>query len=98
MAQGRKTGGRKAGVPNKATADLRAYAGKYSKEAILGLVGLARAAKSETARVMAWNSVLDRSVGKPAQALTDADGGNLPTVPAAVAFIIRQQDDAINRT
>jgi hypothetical protein len=97
MAKGRKTGGRVKGVPNKATADLRAIAGKYCKEAITGLVTIARTGQSEAARVMAWREVLDRYAGKPAQAITDADGEPL-TFPTSVALIIRQQPGAENRT
>ena len=98
MAKGRKTGGRAAGTPNKATADVRAYAGKFCTEAIDGLVKVGRTSESDQARVAAWNSILDRYAGKPSQALTDADGGNLPTVPQIVHFILRQQEDATNRT
>ena len=38
--RGQRRGGRTAGTPNKATADVRAYAGQYTAEAIDGLVSL----------------------------------------------------------
>jgi hypothetical protein len=94
---GERRGGRKAGTPNKATSDVRAYAGKYTKEAIEGLVQLARSAESEQARVASWREVLDRGCGKPAQAVTGPDGEALQ-VPASIAFVIRQQDGAENRS
>lgn len=95
---GERRGGRKKGVPNKATAGLRAFAGQYCEEAITGLVAIARSAQSEAARVMAWREVLDRAVGKPAQALTDADGDSLAFVPPNVTVVIRQMPGAENRT
>ena len=44
-------------------------------------------------------NMLDRTFDKPAQRteVTGKDGAEL-TVPASVAFIVRQQDDATNRT
>lgn len=38
MAKGRKTGGRQKGVPNKATADVRAMAQAYTEQAFAALV------------------------------------------------------------
>jgi hypothetical protein len=90
--------GRKPGSVTKATVELRALAGKYSKDAIEGLVRIARTSESDSARVSAWREILDRYAGKAPQAVTDADGGNLPTIPAAIAFVVRQQTDATNRT
>lgn len=94
---GERRGGRKAGTPNKATADVRAYAGKYTKQAIDGLYTLATSAESEQARAYCWNSILDRAVGKPAQAVTGPEGEAL-SIPASIAFVIRQQDGAENRS
>lgn len=90
-------GGRPKGVPNKATAELREYAGQYSKEAIDGLVMIARTSESHPARVAAWREVLDRYAGKAAQAVTGPDGEAL-NIPAAVSFIFRQQPGAENRS
>jgi hypothetical protein len=76
MPAGAKYGGRKKGTPNKATAEVKEYAQKYTKAAIRGLYKLARSAQSEQARVSAWREILDRAVGKPAQSvdLTNSDG------------------------
>ena len=69
--------GRKKGVPNKLTADIKALAGQHSAKAIAELARLATGAQSEQARVSAIKELLDRAHGKPAQAveLTGKDGG-----------------------
>lgn len=66
MALGKKTGGRKAGVPNKATAEIKAVAQKHGPAAIQELVRLMREAESESARVGAIKELLDRAYGKSA--------------------------------
>lgn len=76
---GERRGGREKGVPNKATAELKAYAGQYTTEAVDALVKIMRKGKTEQARVAAANAILDRAVGKPPQALTGDDGA--PLVP-----------------
>lgn len=70
MAKGRKTGGRTAGVPNKATADIKALAGKFSEEAFNVLMSIARKSESDAARVSAVKEIFDRAYGRPAQAVT----------------------------
>lgn len=70
MAKGRKTGGRQAGVPNRATAELKAVAGEYTAEAIEILIGIARASESDAAKVSACRELLDRGHGKSTQAIT----------------------------
>jgi hypothetical protein len=74
MAVGRKTGGRVRGVPNKATADVKAAARVYTAEAVDRLVFWMRS-NSERASVSAANALLDRAHGKPAQAVTGEGGG-----------------------
>ncbi len=84
MAKGGKRdgAGRPKGVPNKATAEIREIAQKYSPQAVKELAKLAglidgqKAAESEQARIAALNGILDRGHGKPAQAvaLTGEDG------------------------
>jgi hypothetical protein len=69
MAQGVKTGGRKAGTPNKATADIKAAAQAYTEDALATLAQIMKAGESEAARVAAANSILDRGFGKPRQAV-----------------------------
>jgi len=69
MAHGVKTGGRKAGTPNKATADIKAAAQAYTEDALATLAQIMKAGESEAARVAAANSILDRGFGKPRQAV-----------------------------
>lgn len=96
MAKGKKTGGgSRAGVPNKATADIKALAQEYTAKAIRELAvlaGLVNAgagkAESETARVSALNALLDRGHGKAPQAITGADDGPL------IVEIVRQTLDS----
>ena len=64
---GERRGGRKAGVPNKATRDIRALAQEHSEPAIRELARLAIRAESEQARVSAIKELLDRGYGKPLQ-------------------------------
>ncbi len=77
MATGRKTGGRIAGTPNKATAEIRDAAQHYTVEALEGLAQIARTSDSDAAKVAAWRAILDRGHGRPAQevVLGGPDGG-----------------------
>lgn len=76
MALGKKTGGRTKGVPNKATAEVKALALQYTPAAIRELARLSKKAKSEQARVAACREIIDRAVGRPPQAidLSNSDG------------------------
>jgi hypothetical protein len=69
MAHGRKTGGRQKGTPNKATADVKAAAQKYTTEAVETLALIMRKGESEQARVTAADKLLDRGHGKATQAV-----------------------------
>jgi hypothetical protein len=62
---GKRRGGRQAGAPNKATADVKALAQSYAPEAVKQLARLALNAQSEQARVAAIKEILDRAYGKP---------------------------------
>jgi hypothetical protein len=70
-----KTGGRKKGVPNKATAELKALAQAWGPASITmaaelaGLVEGKKAAQSETARLVAIGLILDRGYGKATQTI-----------------------------
>lgn len=59
--------GRKKGVPNKATADIKALAQKYAPEAMSELARLATEAENEGARVSAIKELFDRGYGKAKQ-------------------------------
>ena len=64
MAKGTKTGGRKAGVPNKATAEIRSLAREHGPDAIAELARLAKQAQSDQVRISACNALLDRGYGR----------------------------------
>ena len=68
MAQGRKTGGRRKGTPNRVTAEIRAAFQKHGDELVGALLALT---KSDDERVClgAIQAALDRGWGKPAQAV-----------------------------
>lgn len=74
MAKGRKTGGRVAGTPNKATSEIKALARTHAPAVIAELARLATGAESESARVAAIKELLDRGFGKAAQPVTGEDG------------------------
>jgi hypothetical protein len=76
MALGKKTGGRKKGVPNKATAEVKALAMSYVPAVIREMARLSRKGKSEMTRVAAGRELLDRALGRPPQSvdLTNSDG------------------------
>ena len=71
MAQGRKTGGRRAGTPNRSSADLRALIDAVvdPEALVMELVRLARAAEREDTRLQAIRELLDRRFGRPTQVL-----------------------------
>ena len=66
---GERRGGRKAGTPNKATAEIKALASEHVPAIIKELVRLATKATNEATRVAAGKELLDRVFGKAPQAL-----------------------------
>ena len=68
-----KTGGRRKGVPNKATADIKAACQKHGPALVKVLVALS---KSEDERIVlgAVKELLDRGYGKSPQPMTGGDG------------------------
>jgi hypothetical protein len=85
---GERRGGRKPGVPNKATAEIKAIAAQHGPAIIAKLAEMAgvipRGAPSESdaARIAAMKELLDRGYGKATQPLSgDADGP-----PLAIEF------------
>ena len=57
--------GRKAGTPNKATADIKALEQAVAPKAFAEAVRLATGAGTEAARLRAIEIILDRAYGKP---------------------------------
>lgn len=65
---GQRRGGRKAGVPNKATADVRDAAQLFTRSAVAVLASIMRdKSQPAAARVAAANGILDRGHGKARQ-------------------------------
>jgi hypothetical protein len=97
MASGTKTGGRRKGTPNKATAQVRALAQDYGPDALKELHRLSQEAESEAARVSACNAILERAYGKsPASVPIEIDLPKTETVEdvsKAVAVIIQTTAD-----
>lgn len=66
----KKTGGRKAGTPNKATASVKEAAQKFTDAALGTLAEIATDSEAPAAaRVSASVALLDRGHGKPMQAV-----------------------------
>jgi hypothetical protein len=62
-----KTGGRKKGTLNKATADLKVIASDYGYNALLEIVRLSTESENEQIRLSACKEILDRAYGKAPQ-------------------------------
>lgn len=88
---GERRGGRRAGVPNKATAEIKAIARDYAPKAMKELARLATTAKSEQARVSAIKEILDRAYGKATQPLAgdrDAEPVQIEATPSDLAMAL----------
>lgn len=82
---GERRGGRQKGVPNKATAEIKALAQVHGPDAIATLVKIMQGAKQPSAsRVAAAKELLDRAYGKSAQPIE----GGYPDKPINMALRI----------
>ena len=86
--------GRKPGVPNKATAELKDLAREYTTSALETLANIMVDGESEAARVSAANAILDRGYGKPSQTI-DA-GENITNMLAAIIADRRTKVASLN--
>ena len=93
MAKGRKTGGRKKGTPNKATAEVRALAQQHTVACIERLAGIAKG-DNPTAAAAACREVLDRGHGRPSQHLDITQ----PPVALLDLFAALDAEDAARAT
>lgn len=102
MAKGgaRLGAGRKAGVPNKASGEAKELARAWGPAAIkkaaemAGLIKDKPGAESESARMMAINTLLDRAYGKATQVIAgEEDGPPLRTV-TRIEFVAPTGRDA----
>lgn len=96
---GERRGGRKPGVPNKATAEIKEIARQYGPKAIKELAKLAGLdpagkgkAESEQARIGALNAILDRGYGKAAQTVAGEGGEGEPTIKHVVEVLFGRGD------
>ena len=83
-----KAGGRKRGVPNKATAEIKALAQEYGSEMIAELYDLTKS-KDERIKLAAIGMMLERGYGRAAQAVTmttDVGENFIKTLEALQAF------------
>src|SRR5262245_30140182 len=71
------TSGRKPGVLNKNTAEVKALAMKDVPNVMQELVRLALHAKNEATRVAACKELLDRAIGKAVQPVSGEEGGSV---------------------
>ena len=87
MATGRKTGGRVAGTPNRATADLKTVARDYGPRVIEKLWGICERGESDHAKINAARELLDRGYGKTAQPIADDAVGEPVVVKHIVTWL-----------
>jgi len=64
-----KTGGRRPGAVNKATADIKALAMQHTPDAMQRLHDIAMNSQSDAASVAAIKEMFDRAYGKPKQTM-----------------------------
>lgn len=80
------------GVPNKATACIKAAASEYSEQALNTLAEIMGGVEHPAAaRVGAANAILDRAYGKPKQSM-DVDAQVRATVDVIVRKIVDPRD------
>jgi len=88
MAKGKKTGGRTAGTPNKATAEVKTLAQEHGADVIKTLARLVKEADSDQAKIAAGRELLDRAYGKATQHVS----GNLDAVIQVITGVPRSGD------
>ena len=75
-ADGKKTGGRVAGTPNKSTSDIKALAQQYTDTCIEAL-GKIVANVDHPQRVQAIKELLDRGYGRAPQSIDQRNTGEI---------------------
>ena len=84
----------KSGNPSgrpKVVLEIREMARQHGNEAITAILDLARTSPDEKIRLAAWDKILDRGYGRPAQAIT-GEGGEGPAVIVVDTGIRRDAD------
>jgi hypothetical protein len=83
------TRGRKPGVPNKATRDIKEICRGHGPAVIEGLLRLSKEADSDTAKIAASKEILDRAYGKATQMIS-GDQDNPIRARVEVEFVRAQ--------
>jgi hypothetical protein len=81
VCKGERRGGRQAGTPNRATAEIKGLARMHGADAIKLLAHVMVNGTSEAVQIAAARELLDRGFGRPTQALAgDPDGAPVALV------------------
>ncbi len=83
--------GNPSGRPKEA-AEVKALARSHSQEAVNKLVALMRSSADERTIIAACNSILDRGLGKPAQAIVGGDEDDRPVQIEGMLKLVRPPD------
>lgn len=84
------------GNPNgrpKLPAELKTAMEAATADAFADLVKLSKTAKSEAVRAKCLDSILDRGLGRAAQAITGLDGGPIQVAALVVLPALREPED-----
>lgn len=85
--------GRKKGVPNKSTAEIKELAQTYSAKALETLSTVMRNSDNDTARIAAAKELLDRGYGKSIQGV-EMSGPNGAALPVVIQIVpVKSYDD-----
>jgi hypothetical protein len=95
---GKKTGGRKKGVLNKSTQDIKVLASEYGLAVITELARLATDAVNEQTRVSACKEILDRIYGRPSQSIEQTIDTSIVKEPLTDLELARQMIFFIDKT
>lgn len=79
--------GRKKGKVDNVTAEVRAYAGGFCKEAIDKLYHLMTTASTDAVQLQAARELLDRGIGKPVQPVSNDIDENGKAISLQVTFV-----------
>ena len=90
MAQGSKTGGRRKGTPNRATAEIKAAFQLHGDELVDALLALTKS-DDERVRLGAIQACLDRGWGKAVQGVQISGGLTVDTVKDQAPEWIRER-------
>lgn len=92
----RPNSGRKPGTKDRATPDQKAAISDLAKQhapmALQQLVDIARNGNTDSARVAACNSILDRAYGKPSQSVMHGNPDGTPLAWPALTVTLVESD------